>query len=459
MLKYGENKKNKKVKKQTFYIAVAVISMFLGLWYSPSSFENDNYNILETSMLTIFDSVAQSMDGIRQANGPKFVDLEILKVNLNKVSDPSPELNYYEYNATVFIKNNGRDIKNSKVLLDSDSDKGFKFVENDGESFSLISDEVLVYKDYSVLFDGKYNEGSINFSIDIIDDNYTENNTENNNYSVDVFEDNAKIENLYVAEINSKGDFVMDFSVKDYSFAEIEYEVWFSDRLSFKSDDLIYMETAYKNRIYEYDSIPYSTNIAKTGNWRSVGVKDKQGLILAVYDNPFESEKEYFVYIKMLNKTNGYSKTSDILYFSPSEKIKKSEFAEMFVDAEDLELALNTQMHYTDIPEDAEYVRALATIYNMGLTNLDSLYYFPDQNMSREDALKTLLDYYDVDLINAKSFIDRFKDIKRDDDLYPYVQSLQTNYKAANLADYFNPKAAATKDYLKYLLNEYGTSN
>jgi hypothetical protein len=64
------------------------------------------------------------------------------------------------------------------------------------------------------------------------------------------------------------------------------------------------------------------------------------------------------------------------------------------------------------------------------------------------------MEYFDVDLTGSHEY-SYFEDLKLENKITPYTQALYQSGKAGVLGSQFIPEQSATKNYLKYLINEY----
>ena len=74
--------------------------------------------------------------------------------------------------------------------------------------------------------------------------------------------------------------------------------------------------------------------------------------------------------------------------------------------------------------------------------------------MTRGDALRVVMDYFDINLADIEDD-QPFKDIEPTNDLYPYAKALFASGRAGVFGENFHPNQPATKNYLKYLIYEY----
>jgi len=441
----------KKGKKIYIYSIVAGLSILIGSYFGPQGFNFDkprDFKILETSVLHLLKSVANNTIYSQP-------DIAIEKVELKHISDPSDNFNYYKYDARVYLHNYGGDIKDAKVVLHTNSDKNLLFIRNDGLDFSLKKDDDYIVRRYEILFDAQFNGGEIDLEIELKDNVNEELDYKNNIYPIEFFEGNSKIDDLKLTEIMPDGSFIFDFNEHNYSFEDFDIELVFGNKLNETNLKTNYREVYIDNEIYEYNSIENSEFLINSGNWKTVK-SDSRYPTVKVFDAPFNTEKTYYLYIKAVNRKNGYYKVSDILKFGPKpkEKLTRAQFAKLFVELASIDLNDEGLTLYEDINEEEWYSSAVQTIYNLGLTDISDFAYKPDEEISREEVIKTVLDYFDVDLSIADDVF-RFQDIPLNHDLYPYAQALMVSDKGHALADFMLPKKAATHEYLKYLINEY----
>ncbi len=437
---YGFNR-----KKILFYSIVTAISFF-ALTNSNLAVPDGDFRFMETSFVSILRNAAEEYN----VQPP---DFGIENVSLKKISDPTDRFNYYKYSATVVIKNYGGNIKNAKLTLQAGDEQRYIFLNNDVDGFSLRKNQNYIVEGYDVLFDGNYNGGKITLEIKSTDnqDYYAG----NNKYDVDISEMPAKIEALGVEKILDDGTFVLDYAPRSPELNVNKFEVYTADVVDAGNDEEKYAETVDQyGTIYGYHRIKNSSYILKSENFKLKSTNDSDTRLVKFGDDPFEDETTRFIHIRSTNPENGYYAVSNLLKFSPQKNLDRAAFAKLFVDYSDIPVFDDGENYFDDVSPDAWYGPYAKTLYNLGLIKNDTYKYNPDNPITRGEVLRVVLDYFDVDLV-AVSGGPHFQDITSNNYLYPYAEALSATGNGGVFGENFNANAVATKNYLKYLINEY----
>lgn len=428
-------------KKVLIYSFVGLISLFV-----VNIFESGKSDLRtsRTSLLSVLQSTQEESEPIP-------ADLSIEKITLRKTGSPTSKFNYYKYSANVVIKNHGGDLTDANVVL-SGSDQKSYFLKNSEHGFSLGKGKSYIIENYDVIFDGNYNGGEIKFGIDIKDQNdYYKG---NNSYAVNVFELPAKIENIAVKGIEDDGTFVLDYKLGNPLLAADNMEIFTNDSLEIAEDTERYSEADKGKKIYSYYKIKSSLKTVRDKNWKSQKFSDTYGYKIKFSDNPWNDKTDHYVYLKTVNPKNGYFAASNILKFTYQKELERSDFAQLFVDFNNLKILNDGVIYYEDVPAESWFAPYVQTIYNLGLISNSNTKFFPERKMTRGEALRVVFDYFDVDL-SYKEELSSFGDVGKKHYLYPYVEALYSNGKGAIFGKNFNPDAPATKNYLKYLIYAY----
>lgn len=433
-------------RKKIFFYSILSAIFFFVLTNSNISGPNGDFRFLETSFVSILKNAAEE-------NSAQPPDFGIENVSLKKISGPTDRFNYYKYSATVVIKNYGGNVKNAKLTLQAGDDQKYIFVKNDVDGFSLRKNQNYIVEGYDVLFDGNYNGGKITLEIKSTDsqDYYAG----NNKYDVEIFELPPKIEALGVEKILDDGTFVLDFEPRSPELNINGFEIYATDSIGTEEYEEKYAETSDKDgKIYGYHRIKNSSDILKSERFK---LKPAEGLsagLVKFEDDPFEDEATHFIYVRSTNLETGYYAVSNILKFSPQKNLDRAAFAKLFVDYADIPVFDDGENYFDDVSPDAWYSPYAKTLYNLGLIKNNTYKFNPDNPITRGEVLRVVLDYFDVDLA-AASGGSHFQDITSDNYLYPYVEALSATGNGGVFNEIFNPNSVATKNYLKYLINEY----
>jgi hypothetical protein len=399
-------------KNFIFYAIIGLISLYA---VNNTEVENGNFTFLETSLVSMLDNVAA-----KQKFEP--VDLGIQNVTLKKISDPTQNFSFYKYAANIVIRNNGGDLVNKQLILQAGANQRHNFVKNDAEGFSLAKDQTYIIENYEILFDGDYNAGKLTVEIKLPEKvDYFE---ENNKFEVNIFEFPPKIQALSVNSIKNDGTIQLSFDPLVYNISANGFEVYESESLNFEENDSKYAEASADDRTYGYYRIKNSEKLLKNDDWSLVQGTESDPHSIKFSENPFNSTTTHFIYLKSTNPENGNYAVSNIIKLVPQRELNRESFAKSFTDYAGGELV------------DEEFK-----------VN-------PESPMTRADALRLVMDYFEVDLSNAGE-IQPFKDISPTDTLFPYAKALFNSGKAGVFSENFKPNSVATKNYLKYLIYEY----
>ncbi len=437
-----------KKKKNIFYGLFIVSAIAVGTIVGPSI---KNSNILETSILTMFSNVLEYKNSVPP-------DLAIDKVYIKQLIEPTEKFNYYTYDLRVHLINNGGDLDGAKVMLDSDSDSNHLFIKNNGGGFSLGEGEEYIVRHYEVLFDARYNKGIVDLELRIDDQEIEDVNLDNNIYSFEVFHFPSNLKNIGIDSIQDDGSFIVNFDIEDYSFDDYEVEFFFSDQLKDEEIEGAYKEVYGQEKAYAYTVLENSIELINSGNWIKRPGVGENDFKVKVFNDPYISEETYYVYASAKNTITGDEKISDILKFSPMEKMNRAEFAQLFMEYFEIDIFDDGVIFYEDIPVDEWYAPAVQTVYNLGLTELDETIFNPNEIVTREEVLISVMEYSGADLTIAQEAY-RFEDVEEENDLHPYVQALAGEEKGSELGEGFDQESPASRAFLKYLIMEYGNDS
>ena len=411
-------------------------------------FGKSNFRILETSLLSILRNIAEQ-------NAPEPPEFGIDSIVARKVSDPTENFKYYKYKATIILHNYGGNLIDGRVILHAGEDQKHDLIRNTDEGFTLMRDQTYIVRNFEFIFDGKYNGGEMPISVEVVDESdYYE---ENNSYVVDIFESNAKIESISVEEILNDGTVVLDFDSVPFSLRKHDFELLISNEASYKEEDVRYDEVYTRDEVYGYYRVKNSLKNVQSG-FDSRSVTELESHFVELPNDPFLDEENYFVYVKAVNPNTGNYATSNLIMLPSQEAINRAEFAELFVQGADVDPYDAGVVYFEDLEEDQWYSSSIQTLFNLGLFDIDFTEYNPEEDISRAEVLRIVLDYFDVDLVIGVE-APHFEDVGEDDEIYSYVEALLADSKGGIFDEYFNPDKPATRNYLNYLINEYSESN
>ncbi|MFH1533528.1 MAG: S-layer homology domain-containing protein [Nitrospirota bacterium] len=434
-----------KINIPKLFIVIALVPIVA---ISAFYFSRGSFKILETSLLTILRNISEE-------NAPEPPDLSIESVSIKKVSNPTDSFKYYKYTATIILHNHGGHLIDERVLLHGGDDQKHVLVSNTVDGFTLMRDQSYIVRNFEFIFDGRYNGGTFPFEVEVADktDYYEDNDT----YTVDIFEPDAKVESVMIEEILNDGTIVLDFNSIPFSIRKHEFEIYTSDEAAYSEDDLRYDEIYTQDEVYGYYRVKNSLRNVQS-YFTSKTTTELESHFVELDENPFLTEENNFAFIKATNPETGSYAISNILLLPPQTPITRAEFAEMLVENTGIEAYDGGVSYFEDVDEGAGYYSAVQTLFNYGLFNTNSTFYEPDNEMSRAEALRIVMDYYDVDLQIAPG-APHFEDVGEEDYIFPYVESLFAGSRGIVFGEYFNSDNAATENYLNYLIDEYSENN
>lgn len=429
-----------KNKKIISYLISASLVILAGAGFIM---QKSDYNILTTSVLTMLRSVADEY-------APEPPDLGITNVALLKKSSPSGSLNYHKYNATVIIHNNGGNLANARVVLRGGDNQKSVVVRNTDEGFSLQGGESYIVRDYELLFDGDYNVGTADISIDVVDK--VDIDLSNNMYEAMFYEDSPRLTGIVLEEILDDGTLVLDFDNSSFLADRHIYEIY-SDKGINVNGEQRFVESSSEETIYQYFRVKNSlATLEKDFDFTEAGELDSHFVELE-YD-PFTEEDATYIYIRAIDPVSGYYAFSNILAFAKGQTFTRGEFAKLFTEYTNLKTNDSGFAYFLDVPEDDANYPYIQTLYNEGILDTTRTSYYPSNIATRGEVLATVIDYYDVDLKIGKGS-PHFEDVPEGHKYFPYAETLYLTGGGSAFSEYMALNKPATKSYLRYLINEY----
>lgn len=429
-------------KNFIFYAIIGIASMYA---MANIQVKNGDFRFLETSLVSMLENVAEK-------NKFEPVDLSIQNVTLRKVGNPTQDFNYYKYVANIVVKNHGGDLKNGQLILEAGENQRHSFVKNDAEGFSLAKGQTHIIENYEILFDGDYNGGNLTVKIKLPEKvDYFD---ENNKFEIKISDFSPKIKALSIVGIKEDGTVQLDFDSLPYSVSTNGFEIYKSEGLSFDESDSKYAEASFEDKTYGYYRIKNSEELIKNGNWSLLQGTDRDPHSIKFAENPFEDSIAHYIYIKSTNPENGNFVVSNILHLVPQKELNRAAFARFFVEYTGVDLDEESPNYFEDVSAKSWYAPYVKTLYKLGLIKSDSFKFNPENPMTRGDALRVVMDYFDINLADIEDD-QPFKDIEPTNDLYPYAKALFASGRAGVFGENFHPNQPATKNYLKYLIYEY----
>ena len=387
----------------------------------------------------------------------EYPDAGIDYVYLQKISNPTPEFSYYKYKATIVVRNYGELLENGDITVTAGNNQKTAFIRNNLDGLTLGKGETFIFDDYEVLMDGRDNYGKYTFKIDT--KGGKDRSLDNNSYVVDVFEEPVKFESFGVTD--KKGDnFVLSTNpLKEFedSLSKMNLEICIAENYKIpKENELKYSETDTSKDVYSYYKIKASKKLITDENFKceSLGKSEEFGAI----NRFFDSKTEYSVFLKAFadneDKSNFFA-VSNVLDLPVQEFINRAEFAKAFVDDAGITLITEGKHYYKDIEEGAWYSPYVQTMFNYGLLkDTENFEFGPNNAVSRRDIFEPLLNYFDVEL-KIDEGAPHYADIDKNSKDFFFTEAIYSSGKAKALGIYFHPEKRASRNFLKYLINEF----
>lgn len=368
--------------------------------------QEDDYSVLSTSLLGPLQDIAEDK---KQSE----VDLSVMDVTLTLKAEPKKFFNFYRYEADVLIKNVGGDLRGGVISLEN-GEKNLAMNELD-----LALGESYLFEDVELLLPGDWNKQSVQIAVKA--ENFEEKITENNVFEAEIYglENKLEISKSALEKARLK-----------------KLEVWYSP--NFEARKEIYHESVVNDLISSFGLIEISEEVLSSGDFRKVsGFKGDAG----------------FYFLKKISEDGQKYQVSDILRLSEEKVLTRADFAELFVAEAELEAKTGEIEFFADVALDDEKAAAIYTMYGLGLLEDREGFFEPEKLLTRAEALKAVLDYFDVDFVlegNAN-----FSDLESDNPLWDYALTLFGNKNFVAAGEEFHPDAPATDVFVKFLIDEY----
>jgi hypothetical protein len=425
------------------FLIYSTVSLFSLFFLAKEVIPGEDNLVLETSMLHILQDIAEDRS--------KSVDLGIEKATLKKMVDPSEDFNFYRFKANIVIVNNGPgSLRNSQVVLSANDGSKKVFLKNRDHGFSLEPGERHIVDGMEVLFDGNYNGGTID--LDILPIRKNDPDLDNNRYILNVFEGAAQIKNISIDELQKpRNSFRIGYQLAHKDLEDDKLELLLSDQMTtdIDEDEKKYREIFSKREVYPYHLVKVSLDNILSGKWKTRSLDS--------YD-PFRNFKPKYVFLKATDPESGNYAVSNILEFSERSDLTRGEFAKLFVEKTDVSMFEDIVELFSDVPAKSQYAPYIYSLHSYGLINAETDKFYPNQMVTRGEVVRIILDYYDIDLEVGKT-APHFVDVKEDNYLYPYIETVVTTGRASIFDDWFYIEEPATEYFLNYLLDAYRRSS
>ena len=153
-------------------------------------------------------------------------------------------------------------------------------------------------------------------------------------------------------------------------------------------------------------------------------------------------------------------RNSNLLYLPAQEFMTKADFVEIFVENVGIDVKKDGKNYFEDVLESDAFYPYVQTMFNHGLIADPIDFAFdPNDEVYRADVLEPLLNYYDVDILSVEEGAPHFADVLDDSSNFFFAEALYSEGKAKALGIYFDPDKRATKQFLKYMIDEFKKEN
>jgi len=387
-------------------------------------------------------------------------DAGIEYVYLRKTANPSKNFAYYKYDATIVVRNYGENFKDASVTVSAGTTQKSAFMRNGLNGLSLDKGQAFIFDDYELLMDAKFNYE--NFVFEIAPKNINDNDLENNFYTVFVFEEPAKIENFSIESKDKKDNFVFSY---DYE-TDMDLQLCTADDVSFLGgSNLKYTEIDAGDDVYSFYKIKAEPSVLTSEKFTCDGFPADG--VTGSFGANFDSGKDTILFLRAVNEgladnKNGFAdgKTSfansNLLYLPAQEFMTRADFAKFFVEEAGINIKKDGKNYFKDILESDWFYPYVQTMFNKGLVADPMDFAFnPRGVVYRADILEPLLNHYDVDILSIDEGAPHFADVDEDSEDFFFAEALYSEGKAKAVGIYLRPDKRASKQFLKYLIDEF----
>ncbi len=386
-----------------------ILGMSAGGYYLMPS---PDYSLMHASLFNIYNKIAE------ESKLPP-PDLAIIDVEIKKIDGPKDYFNSYRYAAEIKLKNYGGEVKKGEIIIKSAGRPEVSL----GEDFKMVEGGGYLVKDLEFFFDADYNFGEIPIEVELRGGKERE--LENNIYLIDISEMPAKIEvkpeDLFKGNLADLGEGVEIFVNDSVPARQVEYG-----------------ELTVDDEVISYHKIQNTRAIIDAKGWKKVPHYDGEG----------------YVYLGKKDPETGSIAVSDVWSFSEEKPLSRGGFAKIFVEATGERVDAEGLKYFEDVEADSEYAPYVQTLYNLGLIGGESGFYSPDEPMSRGEALRIVMDYFDVDLF-TETQEGEVGGVEEDYEFYPYVAAVYARGEGEFFTNPFEPEKQATEEFIKTLINLY----
>jgi len=425
-----------KTKKTLEYFLIA---LFILVVVGALVFNRFGERLLGSVFLAMVQDVE---DGVGLKRTPP--DLGISEISFYKTANPDPQSNNYRYSSNIIIKNYGGAIRDAKVTLSAENK--VSVLRNCEGGFCLEKDKTFEIKNFELRLNGNYNAGQLDISLQV-EDGKGDQDLTNNKRTASFFETPAKINLFEIRELTKDNSFIFDY---DYSELlkndDHEVQIYTADDLGVSADQMNYSEKTMADKIYGYYKIRNSLDLIENEAWKHIG------------SNFYNISAGDYIYVAVKNKLSGDFAFSNILYLPEYAELSRAQMAKLLVDGLGISISDVDQSAFADVPKDSWYAPYVQVLFEMGVLDFNGSNYNPSLLASRGDVLKTLIEFYDVDL-KINDGAPHFKDVPEDDEAFVYAETLFANNHAGVFEGELKLNQNATNKYINYLINAYTKNN
>lgn len=381
-------------------------------------------------------------------------DVGIEYVYLRKTANPSENFSYYKYEATIVVRNYGDELNDGSITVSAGATQKSAFIRNGLNGLSLAKGQTFIFNDYELLMDSKFNYEEFNFEITSKDVN--DNDLKNNFYKVYAFEKPAGIENFNIEAKGKKDNFTFSYDFE----GDMSLQLCTADSAEFLDENsLKYAEIGAGGDVYSYYKVKAEPGLLTAEKFECDDFPAKG--ITGSFEASFDSDKDTVLFLRAIDGGDEKAfKNSNLLCLPAQEFTTKADFVKIFVEETEMDMKQDGKNYFEDVSESDVFYPYVQTMFNHGLIADPIDFAFdPNDVVYRADVLEPLLNYYDVDILSVEEGAPHFADVNEDSSSFFFAEALYSEGKAKALGIYFDPDKRATKQFLKYMINEFKKEN
>jgi hypothetical protein len=433
------DKKQKLLLKISAAIAVVTLTLAISFIEFPA----------KESQVSVVNSVIQLTSPYKVTPA----DLSFEEVDYQKVQQSTGH--YETYKVKVRIRNRGGNIINRNVHLLVGNEK-IPVTNNPDNTFSLRENQEHLLNSFEVKFDKRLNGQSIPIKIEITDQEDL--NLNNNSYDLYITAYPALLKNVSLTYNKDKqliATFDRQIDLSNYVMQIVSIP---KDKVLTGKETVIYKEVNLDNTIFQYNLIQADQDNSPLRIPSEPATFTEENHLIITRTNLEKSEN--YIQIRAINSENHNYLVSDIIRLPLTEEapLNRAQFAKLFIEEAGIPL-YRGQTLFNDIPNDQWYTPYAETLHNLGLlvSPSENEYKFsPEALISRGEALKIILDYFDINLL-VGNFTNTYLDVTESNKYYFYVETLRADDNTSFIDQRFNTNHPATRAFVTNIINLYKT--